>query len=148
MCTDLFKRSIRQLQDVNNRDEAAIRLNNWQIEIMSIYTQENDTLSVKPHMNEQQKTLAVHFLERILYSHRRWCNIRVGRHDPDYTTSSGLKACSDNTQDDIFACENTSDTGCCSGAPVLSITHTAVVRFSFMRRAASFTVVFGPTVAG
>ena len=38
MCTDLFKRSICQLQDVNNRDEAAICLYNRQIEIMSIYT--------------------------------------------------------------------------------------------------------------
>ena len=34
------------------------------------------------------------------------------------------------------------------GAPPLSMTQTAVVRCSFMRRAASRTVVFGPTVAG
>lgn len=34
------------------------------------------------------------------------------------------------------------------GVAAFSMTQTAVVRFSFIRRAASFTVVFGPTVAG
>lgn len=103
MVAHLFKRSIRQLQHIHDGDQAAVRLHHGQIQIVPSYeVSEHSTL-------KREDGLTVHLLQCIVTRHLGRRGVRMRRHDTDDTTPTGIQARSNDSENDVFTGEDTSN---------------------------------------